>query len=344
MATVSAHDRGSLFEAVGAIAETTTLPELRHATATLIGTLIPTTLAAWNEIDTTGMVEVVTVPDMPHWPGGPEAFEEHMGDHPVIGHYQRTGDGRPYAISDFLTTDQYHSTALYQTFYRRLGAEDQLSFILPDPHRLVGIALNRDRRGFSERDHAVANLFRPHLTHAYTNVRAYERVHVLTAALNTFAEVHNEGLILLDRHSRPEYISREATRLLTVWFPSEPGPDLPASVQEWVAAAGQLPLTCEHQHQQLLIRLIASTGTGTRALLLVESDTLDQRDLLQRLGLTARQSEVVDLATQGLTNTAIAERLWISTRTVEGHIGQSLRRLGVESRTAATHLLRQMMA
>ena len=49
--------------------------------------------------------------------------------------------------------------------------------------------------------------------------------------------------------------------------------------------------------------------------------------------LTRRQREVVTLVARGLTNREIAERLFLSERTVEGHLEQIRVRLGVRSRT-----------
>jgi DNA-binding NarL/FixJ family response regulator len=45
--------------------------------------------------------------------------------------------------------------------------------------------------------------------------------------------------------------------------------------------------------------------------------------------LTEREHEVLELMAQGLTNTGIAKRLYLSERTVEAHIRHVLRKLGV---------------
>ncbi|GAA4377506.1 hypothetical protein GCM10023146_34420 [Nocardioides caricicola] len=49
---------------------------------------------------------------------------------------------------------------------------------------------------------------------------------------------------------------------------------------------------------------------------------------LQHLGVTAREYDVLELVAQGLTNQAIAERLFLSTRTVETHVARLLQRTG----------------
>jgi DNA-binding NarL/FixJ family response regulator len=53
-------------------------------------------------------------------------------------------------------------------------------------------------------------------------------------------------------------------------------------------------------------------------------------------GLSAREVDVLRLVAQGLTNAEVAERLFISSRTVGWHLGSIYRKLGFSSRTEAT--------
>ncbi len=51
--------------------------------------------------------------------------------------------------------------------------------------------------------------------------------------------------------------------------------------------------------------------------------------------LTGREREILTLLAQGLSNKTIAARLYLSVRTVEGHLANIYSRLGVHSRTEA---------
>jgi DNA-binding CsgD family transcriptional regulator len=55
--------------------------------------------------------------------------------------------------------------------------------------------------------------------------------------------------------------------------------------------------------------------------------------------LTAREAEIADLVSRGMTNPAIAERLFLSVRTVESHLRQIYRKLDVPNRAALTRAL-----
>ena len=57
------------------------------------------------------------------------------------------------------------------------------------------------------------------------------------------------------------------------------------------------------------------------------------------LPLTDREREIVSMAARGLTNRAIADRLVVSVRTVEGHLYRASEKLGVTGRTELAAVL-----
>lgn len=54
---------------------------------------------------------------------------------------------------------------------------------------------------------------------------------------------------------------------------------------------------------------------------------------------TDRQREIISLAARGLTNKQIADRLAMSTRSVEGHLFRASQRVGANSRDQLISLL-----
>ena len=54
--------------------------------------------------------------------------------------------------------------------------------------------------------------------------------------------------------------------------------------------------------------------------------------------LTVREIEILEMLYQGLRNAAIGDRLKISTRTVEAHVGNVISKLGAQNRTEAVQI------
>jgi DNA-binding NarL/FixJ family response regulator len=59
-------------------------------------------------------------------------------------------------------------------------------------------------------------------------------------------------------------------------------------------------------------------------------------------GLTPRQLDVLEMLGEGLTNAEIADRLYVSVRTVEHHVEAVLTKLGVPNRRAAAARAREL--
>jgi DNA-binding CsgD family transcriptional regulator len=65
------------------------------------------------------------------------------------------------------------------------------------------------------------------------------------------------------------------------------------------------------------------------------------RQASERLPLTDREREIAMLLGQGLSGRAVAERLTLSVRTVEGHIYRAMAKTGTNSRDELAGLVRQ---
>jgi DNA-binding CsgD family transcriptional regulator len=114
--------------------------------------------------------------DTPGWEDLDRAYWKHYWDSQFCSYPDRTRDLRSITTNtDFYSTRQWHSTAMYTDYDRLLGLEHHLMLCLPEPPprtagpgRHVRLYLSRGPGpDFSERDRAVLTLLRPHLHQAY---------------------------------------------------------------------------------------------------------------------------------------------------------------------------------
>jgi DNA-binding CsgD family transcriptional regulator len=68
--------------------------------------------------------------------------------------------------------------------------------------------------------------------------------------------------------------------------------------------------------------------------LLATGEKVRRRTEESRTDLTAQEQQIATLAAEGLTNQEIGERLYLSTRTIEWHLGKIFTKLGIRSRRA----------
>ncbi len=102
---------------------------------------------------------------------------------PLISHYRATGSGAAVKISDFLSQRQFHQLGLYAEFYRYIPVEHQIAISMLGPDgEVTGVALNRERAGFTETDRAVLGLLRAPLMAALLRARNRHRAHSALSA------------------------------------------------------------------------------------------------------------------------------------------------------------------
>jgi len=107
----------------------------------------------------------------------PEVFARHMHEHPLIRHIHRTGCMEAIRISDFLTQRQFYKLGLYREFYSRLRIRYQMAIaVIHSPTVMLAFALNREEKGFSERERLLLNQLRPHLANAYETADEWARL------------------------------------------------------------------------------------------------------------------------------------------------------------------------
>lgn len=301
--------------------------------------LVPCDLVGYNEVPNGEDALVITYPDPPLEIAG-EALGRLAHQHPLIV-VQANGDDAAYKISDFLSHREFHSLELYNELYRLLGAEDQIAFGLPGPV-VIGIAMNRDRRSFSERDRTMLELLRPHLTHAHVRLRERAQLDELIAVLERGLAESETAVLTLVPDGGIAAASGVALDLLHAYFPEARGASLPAEIAEWLAGSGGPDrLRVEGERGLLTVRQ-AAADDPSRPLLVLEEKRAVKAEALRSLGLTRRQSEILQLLSQGRGTDQIAADLFISPQTVRKHLEHIYERLGVHTRAAAVAVAREV--
>ena len=279
------------------------------------------------------------------------ALERHFREHPPLRHYQQTRDGSPLKISDFLTQNRFHKLELYNEFYKELGFERELLTFLPiGPPILHAIALDRGgTRDFSERDRLLLDLLRPHLVQAYHNAESATRLRQDSACAGQTMEELDRGVICLAGRNRVQWCTKRARQLVSEYVESAPRPDyLPESLERWVDYQRSLlpgnggvppsrePLVLERTGKRLVVRLVTDRSEDRDLLFFEEQYTPFPAGVLEPLGLTNREAEVLLWTARGKSNKEVAATLYISPRTVKKHLEHIYQKLGVENRTEAT--------
>jgi DNA-binding CsgD family transcriptional regulator len=324
------------------------LPQLRR--------LVPCDLASFNEIaPRTGEAIVAAVdPAGSMFAGGEEIFGAYAHQNPLIAAAQRPGHTGVHKFSDFISRQRLHRLEIYDLLYSQIEVEHQIAFTLPAPStHVVGFALSRRRRDFSERDRGVLAAVRPFVVQAYEHANVRARASATVAALERATDAGSHAVIVLGGDGRIEF----ATGLAVRWIAGLPhtavsAARLPEPLESWSVAqrtrareksttAGRLEL--DAGGATITAHFIAG-GLDRGDTILLERRAPIEVATLRLFGLTAREVEVLELLAHGLSNGQIASELALSERTVAKHLEHVYEKLEVGNRTAAVARAREAAA
>lgn len=150
-------------------AESGDLESFARASVAAVSEFVAAELATLSVCDlVTGHRQVVGLPGLRLGADDIACFERHFFEHPLVLHHGLEGSGVTQRISDLLSRRDFHRTALYAEYYRRIGLEYVVAVpLFRDGRTLVSIVLNRHGLDFSERDRERLELLRPHLAFLY---------------------------------------------------------------------------------------------------------------------------------------------------------------------------------
>lgn len=306
--------------------------------------LVPTTMISYNDISPDGEPLLLLDPIDAWTDERARDFIRLAGEHPLISHFQRTGDTRPRKISDFMGRREFRRTELYQRVYGPMGVEFQMAVTLPTaPGAMVGIALNRDRSDFGERDRSMLELLRPHLAQMRRDAAARDAARLLESIVNRTLGDRGRAAIAVGSGGTVAFSSAGALDLVASYVPQWRRPDvLPEILLDWRSRERRRGLAPSHDlvidgpEGRLLARLLPSAEPAGHDVVLLDEHRIGAGLLaLAGLGVSPRQAEVLLQVARGRTNAEVARALHLSPRTVQKHLENIYDRLGVRSRTAA---------
>jgi DNA-binding CsgD family transcriptional regulator len=346
MEPLSATDLHTVLDVARELGEVRDLEGLHAGVLPQLRRLVPYDTASFNEIAPSAGEAVVTVvePTDAIFDGAEEIFGAYAHQNPLIAAAQRPGDTAVRKFSDFISRRQLHRLDLYELVYATIEVEHQIAFTLPAPSaHVIGLALNRKRGDFSERDRNVLQAIRPFVVQAYIDAAARARARAAVAALEWATDSTAHAVIVLGRGGRIELATDLAIRWLGGVAPADVGIRLPEPLRAWSAAQRRRARQGRHHGQPL--ELCAGEATLTAQFIPGGADRLDAILLRQRaplrtgamlaLGLTNREIEVLRLLAHGLSNGQIALELALSERTIAKHLEHVYAKLDVGNRTAA---------
>lgn len=321
-------------------------------------TAVQSDVTTYNDVDIgAGEMTVRTRPADFVYPEGAQDFlAQHADEHPLIRYFSETGDGSALRISDFMSTREFHASPLYQLIYEPLHVEDQMALALPSPRdHVIGLAVNRGRRNFTEADRDAFNLLRPYLAQTYWLLHERETVRRRLSAARLVLGQTDVAAISLS--SPLEELTTGALVLLYRFF-GRPGAhsELPSRVEGWLgrerAKLGVVereepaplltPLVAHRDSYQLVARLLPGTeGPDVLTLRRMGAAEPSPRQL-EDLRLTEREAQIARLLITGAPNSRIAAQLGIAPGTAKKHIDHIYRKLGATNRVTAVKILLEL--
>ncbi len=277
-----------------------------------------------------------------------EIFSHVAHEHPFVPDVFGNKRYDAMKTSDFLTTQKFHRTAIYNEYYKIYSIDHQLIAAFSDaPASIITCTYNRTKCDFSEGERLIINLIVQHLQIAFQNAHKIEQFHKTEMNLNSALESKSGGIIVLNTDKQIVYESEFARRMLEKYFIEEKAKSgsLPDSLDGWsknecwkfsddkISFPSQV-FKVEKRDTKLEISLMYNAETQEITLLLEETRSLYGK-MSERLNLTRRETEILFWLSCGKTNKDIGFLLSISPRTVNKHADNIYIKLGVENRTSA---------
>jgi DNA-binding CsgD family transcriptional regulator len=319
-------DVGAVHGFARSIGQARTEAELERRALRALSELVPADVVTWDRVELdTGAVEHQTAPVGAEPPGSFRTRVEHAADHPLLAAHA-AGRRPAVRLSEVVERSTFRRGELYGDLLHPAGVEYEIAIgVRSRLGEAVVAGLGRTEREFSEHDRDLLDLARPGLEGVLRATQARERL------VRALADEPPPGtaVMLLDRNGEIEFSSPDAGRWLDEHFGAADHPGwLPRPVAEWLALPPRPPLVSEREGRRLTVRLLPG---DPHALLLEEAVGSFRTDALERLGLTARETEVLYAAAAIESEAELAWELFLSLHAVRERLTHLEDKLGVRT-------------
>jgi DNA-binding CsgD family transcriptional regulator len=323
-------DVGAAHGFARALGEARTVAELRRQVLQCLSELVPADVLTWDSVElASGAVRHEALPAEAEPPGAFAAVVGGATGHPLLSaHAARRRSA--LRLSEAVDPHRLSHSALYGDLLHRSGVEYAIAIGVRTERREAVVAgLGRTEYEFSERDRDVLDLVRPGLEEALRAAEARGRLmHALAAR-----PPPGTAVVLLDRYGEIEQSSLDAERWLAEHFGAAEHPGwLPGPVAGWLALPPRPALVSVRDGRRLTIHLLPG---DPHALLLEEEVASLRPAALRRLGLSARETEVLCAATAMHDEADIAWELFLSLHAVRERLARLEAKLGVHTAAEA---------
>lgn len=274
---------------------------------------------------------------------------QHLPQHPLFNFIIIKGQTKAFRTNEVASGTAFHRTSLYNEMYRPMSIGDQIIVRINGPKGMfTTCCLNRVKREFAEADRRAVDLISSHLGSAIGNAERLQTARRSESYLSNVFEEARKGIIVVGLSGEINYITDAAAALLQKYLQRRDFDTrkLPEVICSWLKQFEEINrskdfhppthlLTLKGAEAELRINLVPDKRAGER-ILIIEEKRAASPLLLQGLGLTRREAEVLFWTAQGKTDSAIGVLCGISPRTVQIHLLRVYNKLGVENRTAAT--------